>query len=657
MESGDRTLEMATGTTKTIKELILSIEFVQSDQQMCEYLTMKWQLARAAKSGIELLEEKLEISQNIPNFMSPEDIQAMTTGLEAFRKELSTVLGEITLIFCPVKNCPSHTNGTMNDSYVAESSSKINDNNSTEQNTNDINNIKEKAPEKIPSKNTKNDKDNSQNKKRTGQEDFQTPKKFARKIVEIPIEKEIYRSYPNTVNKNTGNYIKIQPATAEDEDKIKKLLIIKKADYYTIEHPTVIKAVIKGLPSSTNVTDIESELQAKGFEVEKIAQLRKFSTKSSLPLFMIQIKRSENAQDIFKLKNLIYHTVEVVPFRRRPGASQCFNCNYFNHTSKNCKMTPRCLKCEGSHKTHDCPKTERLQALRCINCNENGHLASSRQCPRFPRLKLKQKSEEPKTINQTRPVTTELSYAKVCSNETEQQMAPRGETQNQTPNEKTPENNDTPNFLNFATYINELQNLTSKFPEIFQALEDMSKTNEIINLAHEIGGDGFNTFSHNGVDKLLVGDALSDNDIIDLTLDLTVDGVVGLEGDNDEEEKSTPLTGKLIQEGLQLCSKLENHFLINAPISERASKLQRELQNCMSGYPELYKKIKESSSQSLITDDIVRKGRATQNENEVCENPWPLPQISIAETVSSDDEGDLELLRKRCKPLSDSDND
>ncbi|GFU36553.1 nucleic-acid-binding protein from transposon X-element [Trichonephila clavipes] len=383
-----------------------------------------------------------------------------------------------------------------------------------------------KSPSKIPSKNTKNDKDNSQNKKRTEQEEFQSPKEFARKFEEIPIEKvvctsknkfavledeegmdtstptpkikpimmkinknynlilqEIYRSYPNTVNKNTGNYIKIQPATAEDQDKIKNLLIIKKADHYTIEHPTVIKAVIKGLPSSTNVTDIETELKSKGFEVEKIAQLRKFTTKSPLPLFMIQIKRSENAQDIFKLKNLIYLTVEVVPFRRRPGASQCFNCNYFNHTSKNCKMTPRCLKCEGSHKTHDCPKTERLQTLRCINCNEDGHLASSRQCPRFPKLKLKQKSEEPKNINQTRPVTAEFSYANVCSNKTKQQMAPRGETpktQNQTPNEKTPENNETPNFLNFATYINELQNLTCKFPEIFQALEDMSKTNNDI---------------------------------------------------------------------------------------------------------------------------------------------------------------------------------
>ncbi|GFY18748.1 tigger transposable element-derived protein 1 [Trichonephila clavipes] len=115
-------------------------------------------------------------------------------------------------------------------------------------------------------------------------------------------------------------------------------------------------------------------------------------------------------------------------------------------------------------------------------------------------------------------------------------------------------------------------------------------SDEIINLAHEIGGDGFNTFSHDDIYELLVDDALSDNDIIDLTLDLTVDDAVGLEGDNDEEEKSNPLTGKLIQEGLQLCSKLENHFLINDPNSERASKLQCELQNCMSGYRELYKK-------------------------------------------------------------------
>ncbi|GFU04188.1 tigger transposable element-derived protein 1 [Trichonephila clavipes] len=45
-------------------------------------------------------------------------------------------------------------------------------------------------------------------------------------------------------------------------------------------------------------------------------------------------------------------------------------------------------------------------------------------------------------------------------------------------------------------------------------------SDEIINLAHEIGGDGFNTFGHDDIDELLVDDTLSDNDIIDLTLDL-----------------------------------------------------------------------------------------------------------------------------------------
>ncbi|GFV91181.1 uncharacterized protein TNCV_897021 [Trichonephila clavipes] len=140
------------------------------------------------------------------------------------------------------------------------------------------------------------------------------------------ILQEIYRSYPNTVNKNTGSYIKIQPASAKDHENIKNLLTAKKGDHYVIEYPTAIKAVIKGLPSFTNVTDIESELKSKGFAVEKISQLRRFATKSPLPLFMVQIKRSESAVNIYDLKNLNYLTVEVVPFRRRPSASQGYNC-------------------------------------------------------------------------------------------------------------------------------------------------------------------------------------------------------------------------------------------------------------------------------------------------------------------------------------------
>ncbi|GFY21903.1 hypothetical protein TNCV_3295471 [Trichonephila clavipes] len=65
-------------------------------------------------------------------------------------------------------------------------------------------------------------------------------------------------------------------------------------------------------------------------------------------------------------------------------------------------------------------------------------------------------------------------------------MAPREEvpkTSNQIPieKEKTPDNAETNfKFEKFATYINEIQNITSKFPEIFRALEDMSKADNDI---------------------------------------------------------------------------------------------------------------------------------------------------------------------------------
>ncbi|GFT43768.1 uncharacterized protein TNCV_4464342 [Trichonephila clavipes] len=110
------------------------------------------------------------------------------------------------------------------------------------------------------------------------------------------ILQEIYRTYPETANKNTGNYIKIQPASEEDHENIKKLLITKKADHYVIEEPKIIKTVIKGLPASTDVADIESELKEKGIAVKKVAQLRRFATKAPLPLFMVEVKRSAGAE-------------------------------------------------------------------------------------------------------------------------------------------------------------------------------------------------------------------------------------------------------------------------------------------------------------------------------------------------------------------------
>ncbi|GFT14507.1 hypothetical protein TNCV_4004571 [Trichonephila clavipes] len=57
------------------------------------------------------------------------------------------------------------------------------------------------------------------------------------------------------------------------------------------------------------------------------------------------------------------------------------------------------------------------------------------------------------------------------------QESPRLTTQSEG---ASPTNETNVDFGSFAMYIAELQNITVKFPEIFQALEDMSKeTNDI----------------------------------------------------------------------------------------------------------------------------------------------------------------------------------
>ncbi|PRD35549.1 UNVERIFIED_CONTAM: hypothetical protein NCL1_11270 [Trichonephila clavipes] len=200
------------------------MEFVQSDEQMCEYLCLKWHLVRAMQNSIGYLEKELEIQCTSPEPMGQESTQIIKDGLEAMKKELSTTLGEIALIFCPIVDCPSHTNSqTQSDSVMAESDEKINDNKLNPKPSNDKNNTLEKVCN-IKSINVKNDKDNSKNNnKRTGQEDFKTPNKFARKIVEIPIEKVICTSQNKFAVLGDEEVMEVSPSTPIP--KVKSLMM------------------------------------------------------------------------------------------------------------------------------------------------------------------------------------------------------------------------------------------------------------------------------------------------------------------------------------------------------------------------------------------------------------------------------------------------
>ncbi|UYV69268.1 hypothetical protein LAZ67_6003047 [Cordylochernes scorpioides] len=80
-------------------------------------------------------------------------------------------------------------------------------------------------------------------------------------------------------------------------------------------------------------------------------------------------------------------------------------------------------------------------------------------------------------------------------------------------------------------------------------------TSDIISIAKEIGGEGFDDFGEHYIEELLVDEALND-DILESMVETTKD----FETVDSELEDVTPLDEKLLREGLQLSDNLENIF-------------------------------------------------------------------------------------------------
>lgn len=80
------------------------------------------------------------------------------------------------------------------------------------------------------------------------------------------------------------------------------------------EHPhplseRPIKVVIKGLPIDTTAEEIEEELALKGYRIFKVHQLTQRVTKKSLPIFQVQVLKTDNINEICTEKSLLYFTL------------------------------------------------------------------------------------------------------------------------------------------------------------------------------------------------------------------------------------------------------------------------------------------------------------------------------------------------------------
>ncbi|GFX32442.1 probable RNA-directed DNA polymerase from transposon BS [Trichonephila clavipes] len=210
-------------------------------------------------------------------------------------------------------------------------------------------------------------------------------------------DSEITRKWPKSRSKLSGEYLKILASTADEHREITAFLKEKGEEFHAINPIEVRpqKVVIKGLPISTDINAIRDDLTERGFNVIKVAQLTRSKSKFKLPIFMVELKEAP-APDIFQLETCCFLSVKIDSFNRRPGATQCYNCNLFHHSSSNCNIKTRCLKCGEPHRTGDCPIKTKIENPTCINCQQKDTWQTRTAVRSFPNPS--QKREKPPKI-------------------------------------------------------------------------------------------------------------------------------------------------------------------------------------------------------------------------------------------------------------------
>ena len=204
--------------------------------------------------------------------------------------------------------------------------------------------------------------------------------------------------------KLNGEFLKVTPKSVEDFRTLQRHLINSKTKFHALnlkmDRPK--KVLIKGLPADTNVDELKGDLAAMGYEIQRITQLLNRKSKAKLPVFLVYLAPTEGWKEIFNIFEIGYLRVRVDSFKST-GFKQCYNCQGFNHSSDRCTLTPRCVRCAGTHHTRDptCPMRDdvnRTIPAKCVNC-AGDHPANFIKCPKNPRNKNSKQNETIETTN------------------------------------------------------------------------------------------------------------------------------------------------------------------------------------------------------------------------------------------------------------------
>ncbi|GBO17226.1 hypothetical protein AVEN_14488-1 [Araneus ventricosus] len=176
----------------------------------------------------------------------------------------------------------------------------------------------------------------------------------------VPNYEEILEAIQNKFglnnNKLGDGVIKIYPENVEMYQAIQRFCKTQGYECHVIipKNERPFRVVVKGLGLDYDTEKLKNILVNQGVQVSKITRLTQQRNRQPLPFYLVELVKTANVETIYRVNRIGFLKIEIEEFRARKQITQCFNCNGFGHSALGCGYRPRCLKCNGAHRTNQC---------------------------------------------------------------------------------------------------------------------------------------------------------------------------------------------------------------------------------------------------------------------------------------------------------------
>lgn len=104
--------------------------------------------------------------------------------------------------------------------------------------------------------------------------------------------------------------------------------------------------ILKELPEQANIAERNNKLIDIGYEVQETSKM--FSRLTRRRFLMV----GQKEKDIWKISHVLILKVWTERHRKLTRPGQCFKCQKYGHSQRNCHAKEKCVKCQDNHRTN-----------------------------------------------------------------------------------------------------------------------------------------------------------------------------------------------------------------------------------------------------------------------------------------------------------------